>query len=39
MVIGAGDSHSSLGWDRERRGCPCPATAPLILPKHGEREP
>lgn len=39
MVISAGDSHGSLGWDRERRGCPCPPTAPPVLPEHGEREP
>lgn len=39
MVISAGDSHGSLGWDRERRGCPCPPTGPPVLPEHGEREP
>lgn len=39
MVISAGDSHGSLGWDRERQGCPCPPTAPPVLPEHGEREP
>lgn len=39
MVISAGDSHGSLGWDRERRGCPCPPTAPPVLPEHGEKEP